>query len=107
MTAADDENGASSPATTRAERLCERVRRGLEAEHVELTDESGEHVGHPGAESGAGHYHVVVVSARFRDRDAVARHRLVYEAVGDLMPDEVHALAISAYTPEEWRLQEP
>ena len=92
---------------TRAERLRERVRHGLAAEHVELTDESGAHVGHAGAASGAGHYHVLVVSTRFRDLDAIARHRLVYEAVGDLIPDEVHALAITAHTPEEWRLRAP
>lgn len=90
----------------RARTLLDRVRLGLEAEHVELSDESGAHVGHPGAAGGAGHYHVVVVSPRFRDRDRVARHRLVYEAVGDLIPDEVHALAITAYTPEEWRRRE-
>jgi BolA protein len=78
------------------------VLRGLAAEHVELADEGESHVGHPGAESGAGHYRLVVVSARFRDRDALARHRMVYEAVGDLIPDEVHALTIAAYTPEEW-----
>jgi BolA family transcriptional regulator, general stress-responsive regulator len=102
MTAGDE-----TIATTRAARLRERVRHALEAEHVELTDESGAHVGHAGAAGGAGHYHVLVVSTRFRERDAVARHRLVYEAVGDLIPDEVHALAISAYTPEEWRLRAP
>lgn len=102
----DAHEKASAP-ETRAERLRERLRRGLAAHHVELGDESARHLGHPGAAGGAGHYHVTVVSVRFRDRDPVARHRLVYEAVGDLIPDEVHALAISAYTPEEWRSRKP
>ncbi|SRR6266404_6803085 len=91
----------------RTTRLHERLRDGLAAEHVEVHDESARHVGHPGAAGGAGHYDVTVVSARFRDRDPVARHRLVYAAVGDLFPDEVHALAIAAYTPEEWARRSP
>lgn len=85
----------------------ERVERALAPEYLELTDESGAHVGHAGAESGAGHYRVVVVSARFAGADPIARHRLVYEAVGDLIPDAVHALAIVAYTPDEWRARRP
>jgi BolA family transcriptional regulator, general stress-responsive regulator len=85
-----------------AERLRERLRAGLGAEHVEVEDESAAHAGHPGAADG-GHYQVIVVSGRFAGRDALARHRLVYEAVGDLAAAGVHALAISAFTPEEWR----
>ena len=88
---------------TREECLRDRIERALAPEHLELTDESGAHVGHPGAAGGAGHYRVVVVSARFAGADPVMRHRLVYDAVGDLIPTEVHALALSAYTPEEWR----
>lgn len=91
---------------TRDETLRERLERALAPEHLELTDEGGAHVGHPGAESGAGHYCVTVVSARFVGANPVARHRLVYDAVGDLIPDEVHALAITAYTPDEWRARE-
>jgi 5,10-methylenetetrahydromethanopterin reductase len=91
------------PDASRAERLRERLRRGLDAVHVDVHDESEAHAGHPGAAGGAGHYQVVVVSARFEGRAALARHRLVYEAVGDLLPVEVHALAITAYTPDEWR----
>ncbi len=88
---------------TRATRLHDRLRDGLGAEYVEVRDDGAQHVGHVGAAGGAGHYDVTVVSAQFRDCDALARHRLVYAAVGDLIPDEVHALAIAAYTPEEWR----
>lgn len=85
-----------------AERLRERLRRALGAEHVEVEDESRAHAGHPGA-AGGGHYEVIVVSPCFTGRDALARHRLVYEAVGDLAAAGVHALAISAFAPEEWR----
>jgi BolA protein len=95
--------GMTDPMTKRRELLLrERIERGLEASHLELGDESARHAGHPGAASGAGHYRVVVVSERFAGLDPVARHRLVYAAVGDLIPHEVHALAITTHTPEEW-----
>ncbi len=92
---------------TRDDVLRQRIEQALAPEHLELSDESGAHAGHPGAAGGAGHYRVVVVSARFAGADALARHRLVYDAVGDLIPSEVHALAISAYTPDEWRARPP
>jgi BolA protein len=45
----------------------------------------------------------VIVSREFSGKPAVARHRLVYQALSDLMPGRIHALAIQAYTPEELR----
>jgi BolA protein len=88
---------------TREDRLVERLRTGLGAEHVALEDESARHAGHAGAAGGAGHYRVVVVAERFAGLDQVARHRAVYAAVGDMIPAEVHALSIRSLTPEEWR----
>jgi BolA protein len=88
---------------TREEKLLDRLRAGLDAEHVALEDESARHAGHEGARGGAGHYSVLVVSARFVGLDPVARHRAVYAAVGDMIPNEVHALSIRSFTPEEWR----
>jgi len=66
-----------------------------------LEDESAQHAGHAGA-SGGGHYRLTIVSAHFDGLNAVARHRLVYETLGDLMQKGIHALAISAYTPKEF-----
>jgi BolA protein len=86
---------------SRGARLEERVRAALDPVRFELSDESDAHAGHPGAAGGAGHYRLLVVSARFAGVDAVGRHRLVYDAVGDLIPGEVHALAIEAYAPGE------
>jgi BolA protein len=83
--------------------LRERIQVGLAAEHVEVMDESARHAGHEGARAGASHYRVVVVSDRFTGRDRVARHRAIYEAAGDMIPGEVHALSATAYTPVEWR----
>jgi BolA protein len=74
----------------------------LAPESLEVFDDSADHAGHAGArESGGGHFQVVIVSSAFRGRSRVARHRVVYDAVRDLMPGVVHALAITALTPEE------
>ena len=75
----------------------------LEPELIEIYDESGEHVGHAGARGGGGHYQLLIVSRRFEGQTAVARHRLVYQALGQMMQKEIHALAITAITPAELR----
>lgn len=68
---------------------------------LHLEDESAQHAGHAGASSG-GHYRLTIVSPQFNGLNAVARHRLIYQSLGDLMQRGIHALAISAYTPEEF-----
>lgn len=68
---------------------------------IELIDDSHLHAGHAGARSGGGHYRVSIVSAAFSGKNTVARHRLIYDALGDMMRREIHALAIEARTPEE------
>lgn len=74
----------------------------LSPERVEVYDDSREHAGHAGAtETGGGHFEVVVVSGQFEGRSAVARHRMVFETVSDLIPSRIHALSIRAYTPSE------
>jgi BolA protein len=74
----------------------------LEPQALELVDESAKHAGHAGAQPGGNtHWKLDVVSARFSGLGSVARHRLVYAALGDLMHNPIHALAISARTPEE------
>jgi BolA protein len=77
-----------------------RLREALGAERVEIADESSQHAGHAGAKSG-GHFTVTVVSMKFAGLNAVQRHRLVYDALGDLMRTDIHALAIRALTPGE------
>ncbi|MGQ0654256.1 MAG: BolA family protein [Betaproteobacteria bacterium] len=74
----------------------------LEPELVELVDESAQHAGHAGARPGGNtHWRLTIVSRRFDGKNSVSRHRLVYEALGELMHDPIHALAITARTPEE------
>ena len=79
----------------------ERLRAALAPESLEVIDESAAHAGHAGARSGGGHYAVTIVARVFKDRAPIARHRLVHQALGDLMTREIHALRISALTPEE------
>lgn len=71
------------------------------AEHLELLDESARHVGHAGAASGGGHYCLRIVSSQFAGLGRLARHRLIYEALGPLMHKDIHALSITALTPDE------
>jgi BolA protein len=68
---------------------------------VAIDDESALHAGHPGAASGAGHYRLRVISARFSGESRMARHRLVYDALADLMQREIHALAMTLLAPGE------
>ena len=67
---------------------------------VDLRDESEQHAGHAGAASGGGHWQLTIVSEAFRGKGAVARHRMIYEALGDLMKRDIHALKIEASAPE-------
>ena len=67
----------------------------------ELEAESAHHAGPAGPRpSGASHWRLTIVSEAFRGASAVARHRMVYEALGDLMKRDIHALKIEASAPE-------
>jgi BolA protein len=68
---------------------------------LEIRDDGAQHVGHPGAAGGAGHFSVTIVSEHFLGMPRLARHRAVLDSVGDLIPYPVHALAIAAYAPGE------
>ncbi len=85
---------------SRLERLTQRLQ-ALEPTRLEVADDSHHHAGHAGAADGRGHFSVLVVSNRFVGLRQVQRHRLVYEAVGDLMATDIHALSIDALAPGE------
>ncbi len=67
----------------------------------QLDDESALHAGHAGAASGGGHYRIRLVSALFEGQTRIARHRLVYDCLHDMMHTDIHALAIIALAPSE------
>ena len=66
-----------------------------------VEDESALHAGHAGAASGAGHFRITISSEKFNGLKPIQRHRLVYDAVGDLMQTDIHALVINALAPSE------
>ena len=74
----------------------------LEPLKLDLVDESSKHAGHAGWKpGGATHWRLTIVSPLFAGQPTVARHRMVYQALGELMQNPIHALAITARAPEE------
>ena len=88
----------------RVEQIRERINQALTPVQLEIIDDSHKHIGHAGA-GGGGHYSVRVVSDKFNNHKLIERHRMVYAAVNDMMPAEIHALSITALTPEEQQSQ--
>ncbi len=80
------------------------IRTSLEKEfaptELKIVDESHLHAGHSG-HGGAGHFKVQIVSNKFNGQTPLARHRMVYAALANLMQTEIHALSINAITPTE------
>lgn len=68
---------------------------------IEIGDDSALHAGHAGARAGGGHYRLTIVSPRFAGCSTMQRHRLVYDALAPMLKQEIHALSITAKTPEE------
>ena len=85
----------------RVERIRTLLHASLAPAACAVDDESHLHAGHAGAASGGGHYRLRLVSARFEGLSKVARHRLVYDALHEMMPQEIHALAMTLLTPGE------
>jgi len=84
------------------EQIRSRLTDALHPEALELTDRSALHAGHAGAAPGGNtHWHLVIVSPAFSGKSTVARHRMVYQAIGDLMSRPIHALEIEARAPGE------
>ena len=87
---------------SRVAQIEQRLRAGLAPLRLEIVDESALHAGHAGArESGGGHFAVTIVSAAFAGQSLLARHRLVYDALGEVLRREIHALSIRALSPDE------
>ena len=83
----------------RIEQIRARLSEALSPVSLEIEDESHLHAGHAGARGGGGHFVVHITAAAFEGKAPLARHRLVYDALGDMMQKEIHALSIKASTP--------
>lgn len=87
-----------------ADEIRSRLSAALEPQALELVDNSARHAGHAGAAPGGNtHWRLVIVSPAFSGRNTVARHRMVYDALRDLMNRPIHALEIEARAPGEQR----
>ena len=87
--------------TARLDMIRTRLDAALAPESLEVIDDSASHAGHAGAKSGGGHYEVIIVAQAFTGLGLLQRHRLIYDALGDAMGREIHALSIKAYAPQE------
>lgn len=66
---------------------------------IDVEDESHLHIGHAGARDGRGHFKVHIVSTQFVGTKPLERHRMVYDALGDMMRTDIHALSVTALPP--------
>lgn len=86
---------------SRVERIRTALEQAFKPERLVIEDESHKHAGHAGATSGRGHFRVEIVAESFAGEALLARHRRVYEALGELMQTDIHALSLRARTPAE------
>jgi BolA family transcriptional regulator, general stress-responsive regulator len=77
------------------------LRTALSPDDILVKDQSHLHAGHAGAREGKGHFEVTIVSNKFKGLSRIERHRLVYEALGNFMASDIHALRINAFSPSE------
>jgi BolA protein len=89
--------------SSRVAEIRSRLEAAFSPDLLEIVDDSHRHAGHAGARDGRGHFLVRIVSARFEGVKPVARHRLVYAALGALMQTDIHALSVEALSPTESR----
>lgn len=78
----------------RIEKMERLVEEALAPTHLKIIDDSHLHVGHAGAEGGAGHFTIEIDSPKFENKSMINQHKLVYSALSSMMPDEIHALSI-------------
>jgi BolA protein len=90
-----------SAGPSRLEKIRSQLTEALPVTALELIDDSHRHAGHAGARDGRGHFRVRIVSAAFAGMRPLQRHQLVYGSLGELMRTDIHALSITAMTPEE------
>lgn len=87
--------------TATTELIKQKLNEAIKPEIIELIDDSAAHAGHAGAKGGAGHYNLTIIAEVFEGKTLVQRHQLVYQALADLMKNEIHALGINALSPSE------
>ena len=74
----------------------ERLTAAFEPSHIEIIDDSHLHAGHVGARSGKGHFTVIIKSDQFKGVARLKQHQAIYQALGELMTTDIHALVIKS-----------
>ncbi len=82
------------------EQITQQLQAAFTPDHIEVENESHKHRSDRGAES---HFRVVLVSSEFEGKRLLARHRAVNELLADELANQIHALALHTFTPEEWQ----
>lgn len=82
--------------TDRIERMRNILEDSLAPEALEIIDDSHLHAGHAGARSGKGHYRIIISSQAFADKSMLEQHRIIYDALDEMMKTDIHALSIKS-----------
>ncbi|WP_444998384.1 BolA family protein [Aliikangiella sp. IMCC44359] len=80
----------------RINKMTELLTNALKPSHIEIIDDSHLHEGHAGARSGKGHFTVHIKSKQFAELKVLKQHQLIYQALGDMMQTDIHALVIKS-----------
>ncbi len=80
--------------TSRIDKIQQALINNLQATQLEIIDDSHKHIGHAGAENGMGHFTVKIASPLFADLTLIEKHRLIYQALDELLKTDIHALKI-------------
>ena len=73
----------------------QRLQEAFSPTQLDVQDDSPHHKNHIGSQNGAGHYSIVIAADCFKNKSRVAAHREIYQALQDLMQNDIHALKIS------------
>jgi BolA protein len=89
-----------NPKVRKAE-IIKRLNATFTPETLGVDDESYQHAGHEGAKDGRSHFRVLIISEAFEGKNLIDRHRMIYQALDEMMRIDIHALAIDAWAPDE------
>lgn len=87
--------------TDRVALIRSRLEAAFAPDELDITDDSHRHAGHAGARDGRGHFHVRILSRQFSGKRTLERHRMVYAALGPMMQTDIHALGVTAVSPDD------
>lgn len=80
--------------SARINKMQQLITEALQPEQLDIIDDSHKHIGHEGAKGGLGHFTVTIKSDALEGKRMIQQHRMIYDALGDMMQTDIHALAI-------------